>query len=124
MPLLLLPGTTAASLGLSRQDGACVHPFEQSKDSSKHGHWGGRTAGNVEIDRDHLGNTSNDRVAPGETPSIAGAISDRNHPFGIGRRMISALQRVAHIPGHRPGHHQYIGMARRSKNAEPEAYDA
>ena len=123
MPLLLLPGTTAASLGLSRQDGACVHPFEQSKDSSKHGHWGGGTAGNVEIDRDHLGNTSNDRVAAGETSSVPRAVSDRDDPFGIGHRVIGALQCVAHVFGHRTNHHQHIGMARRGDEPEAEALD-
>jgi hypothetical protein len=45
----------------------------------------------VEVDRDHLGNASDDGVAAGETPSIPSAISDRDDPFGIGGRVIGAL---------------------------------
>jgi hypothetical protein len=123
MPRSLLLGTSAASLGLSRHDGACVHPFEQSKESSQHGHWGGRAAGDVEVDRDNFRDPSNDRVAADEAAAIARAISDCDDPFGIRDGMIGALQGVAHVLGHGPGHHQYIGMARRGNKPEAEALD-
>ena len=37
--------------------------------------------------------------------------------------MIGALQRFAHIPGHRTRHHQHVGMARRGNEAQAEALD-
>ena len=123
MPRLLLLGTTAASLGLSRHDGACVHPFEQSKESSQHGQWGGRAAGDVEVDRDDFGDPSNDRVAADEAAAIPRTIPYCDDPFGIRDGMIGALQRVAHVLGHGPGHHQYVGMARRGNESESEALD-
>ena len=70
-----------------------------------------------------LGDASDHRVAAGETAAIPGAISDRDDPFRIGGRMIGALQRVAHVLGHRTGHHQHIGMARRGDEAQAEALD-
>ena len=75
----------------------------------------------MEVDGHDFGNTANDRVAAGETPSIPSAISDRDDPFGIGGRVVRALKCVAHIPGHGPGHHQHIGMAWRGDEAEAEA---
>ena len=77
----------------------------------------------MEVDRDDFGDTSNDRVAAGETASIPGAVSDRDDPFGIWGRVIGALQRFAHVFGHRTGHHQDIGMARRGDEPQAEAFD-
>src|SRR5438445_12355823 len=59
----LPPGITATSKRFSRRNGACVRPFEQRKKTSQHGHWRRRTACYVEVDRDHLGNASDDGVA-------------------------------------------------------------
>src|SRR5437868_14271951 len=77
----------------------------------------------MEIDRHDFGDASNDRIAAGKTPSIPRAISDRDDPFRIGSRMVGALQCLAHVPGHRPGYHQDVGMARRGDEAETEAFD-
>src|SRR3954453_10241439 len=107
----------------SRRDGARVRPFEQRKKASQHGRWSRGAAGYMEVDRDHLGNASDHGIAAGKTPSIPGAISDRNDPFGIGSRAIGALECFAHIPGHGAGHHQHIGMTWRSDEAKAEALD-
>src|ERR1700694_686237 len=119
----LPPGTTATSTRFSRRNGAYVRPFEQRKKTLQHSRWSRGAAGNVEVDRDHFGNTSNDRVAARETPSIPSAISDRDDPFRIRDRMIGALQRFAHVFSHWAGHYQYISMARRGHEPEAEAFD-
>ena len=77
----------------------------------------------MEVDRDHLGNTAYHRVAAGETSAIPGAVADRDHPFGIGGRIIGAQQRLAHVFRHGTGYHKHIGMARRGDEAQPEAFD-
>ena len=77
----------------------------------------------MEVDRDDFGDAPNDRVAAGETSSIPGAISDRDHPFGIGGRVIGALQCFAHVFCNGTGHHQNIGMARRGDKPQAETFD-
>src|SRR5258708_4401870 len=107
----------------SRCNGACVRPFEQRKKTLQHDRWSRGTARNVQIDRNDAGDTSNDRVATGETAAIPRAISDRDDPLGIGDRIIGALQCVAHVLGHGPRHHQYVGMAWRGNEPQAEAFD-
>ena len=63
------------------------------------------------------------RVAAGEDAAVERAVADRDHPFRIGRRVVGALQRLAHVLGHRPGHHQHVGMARRGDEAQAEALE-
>src|ERR1700736_2550751 len=75
----------------------------------------------MKIDRNDLRDPSNHRIAAGKTPTIPGAIPHGNDPFRIGDRMIGALQRFAHVLGHGPSHHQYVGMARRGNEPEAEA---
>src|SRR5260370_31106545 len=119
----LPPGTTATSKQFSRRNGACVRPFEQRKKTLQHNRWSRGTARNVEIDRNNFGNPANHRVAAGKTPSIPRALPDRHDPFGIGGRMIGALERLTHVLGHGTRHHQHIGMARRGNEPETKAFD-
>src|SRR5260370_19674283 len=93
------------------RNGAGVRPFEQRKKTLQHSRWSRGTAGDVKVDRDHFGNTSNDRVAAGEAAAIPRTISDRDDPFWIGGCMIGALQRFAPVLGYGPGHEPPIGMA-------------
>ena len=62
-------------------------------------------------------------VAAGEHAAVDGAVADRDHPFRIGRRVVGALQRLAHVLGHRPGDQQHVGMARRGDEAQAEALE-
>ena len=77
----------------------------------------------MQVDRDDLGDAADDRVTAGEAAAVPGAIADRDDPFRVGRRVIGALQRLAHVLRHRSGHQQHIGMARRGDEAEAKALD-
>ncbi len=62
-------------------------------------------------------------VAAGEQAAVDRAVADRHHPFRIGRRLVGALQRLAHVLGHRPGDQQHVGVARRGDEAQAEALE-
>ncbi len=76
-----------------------------------------RSTGTTLLDRADRG------VALGEHAAARGAIADRDHPFRRGRRGVSALQRDPHVVGHRPGHQQHVGVARRGRELDAEALD-
>ena len=82
-----------------------------------------RTAGNVEVDGNHLRDPSYHRIAAGKAATIPGTIPDGDDPFRIGGGMIGALQRIAHVLRYRSGYHQHIGMTRRRNEPETEALD-
>ena len=68
-------------------------------------------------------NSAGDRIAPREETSVEGAIADRDHPFGVRRRLVGALQRLAHVLGDWPGDQEHIGMARRGHELEPKTLE-
>ena len=63
------------------------------------------------------------RVAAGEEAAVERAVADRHHPFRVGRRVVGALQRLAHVLGDRAGHQQHVGVARRGDEAQAEALE-
>jgi len=102
--------------GLPGQDGHPsgdeLVPLEQRQQALQHRHRRRWAARNMQVDRDHLGNAADHRIAAGEAPSIPRTIPDCDDPLGIRDGVIGALQRLAHVLGHGAGHHQHIGMAR------------
>ena len=51
----------------------------------------------MQVDRDDLGDAADNRVAPGKTSSVARAISDRDDPFRVRRRVIGAFERLVRL---------------------------
>jgi hypothetical protein len=82
-----------------------------------------RAAADVQVDRHHLRDPAHDRVAAGEQAAVERAVADRHHPFGIGRGGVGALERLAHVLGHRAGDEQDVGMARRGDETDAEALE-
>jgi hypothetical protein len=62
-----------------------------------------RAAGDVEIDRHNGRNPADDRVAAGEEAAITRAVANGDDPFRVGRRVVRARKRLAHVPGDRSG---------------------
>ena len=77
----------------------------------------------MEIDRHNSTDAADDRVAAREQAAIHGAVADRDNPFRIRRRVVSALQGFAHVFGDRPGHQEHIGMPRRSDEAQAKTFE-
>src|SRR5262249_47168625 len=82
-----------------------------------------RAATNMQIDGYDARGPPADRVAAGKNTAVHRTVSDRDHPFGVRRSIIRALKRLAHVPGDRPRHEQHVGMARRSHEVQPEAFE-
>ena len=74
----------------------------------------------MQVDRDDRGHAAGDGIAAGENAAVEGAAAERHHPFGLGRRALGPLQRLAHVLRDRPGHQQHVGMARRGDEAQAE----
>ena len=72
---------------------------------------------------DHLRNTTNNCVTAREAAAIPGATTEGDDPFRARRRMIRALQRLAHILGHRTGNKQHIGVPRRGDEANAKSLE-
>ena len=94
-----------------------VQQREQSGEQLDRPGW---AAADVQVDRDDVADGAHHGIASREDPAVSGAIPDRDHPLGIGRRIICALQRLSHVLGDRPGHQQHVGMPRRGDEAQPE----
>ncbi len=77
----------------------------------------------MQVDRHHAGNAADDCIAAGKDAAVDRAVADRHHPFGIRRRRIGARQRLAHVLADRPRHHQHVGVARGSDEAQAEALE-
>src|SRR4029079_9312581 len=77
----------------------------------------------MEIDGDDLRNTTNDCVTARKAAAIPSAITEGDDPFRARRRMIRALQRLAHILGHGTGNKQHIGMPRRGDEANSKSFE-
>ena len=77
----------------------------------------------MQVDWHHVRHAAGDRIAAGKDSAISGAIAERNHPFWLRGRVVSPLQRFAHILGDRSGHQQHVGVARRGDEAQPEALE-
>src|SRR5262245_8867095 len=69
------------------------------------------------------GDPADNRVAAGKQSAVERTIADRHDPFWIRRRVVRALERLAHVPGHRPGHQQHVGVPRRCDEAQAEAFE-
>ena len=59
----------------------------------------------------------------GEKSAIGRTVTERHHPLRVRRGVVGPLQRFAHVLGHRSGHEQHIGMARRGDKAQAEAFE-
>ena len=64
-----------------------------------------------------------DRVASGEHAAILRRNRRRPPPISARRCGVGALQRLAHVPRHRPGHQQHVGVARRGDETKAEALE-
>src|SRR5262245_18372524 len=82
-----------------------------------------RTAANMQINGYDSRDPADDRVAAGKNTAVHRTVSDRNHPFGVRRSIIRALECLAHVPGDRPRHEQYVREARRGHEVQPEAFE-
>ena len=78
---------------------------------------------NMQIYRNDIFHAADDRIAAGKYATIKGTSSDRHDPFRVGRRVVGAQQRFAHILRHRSRNHQDVGMAGRSDKAQAEAFE-
>jgi hypothetical protein len=78
-------------------------------------------ARNAEIVRYDFRDPAHDREAAGKAVAVSGAAAERDHPFGGGRGVVGSLERLLHVPGHRPGDQQHVGMAWRGDEADAEA---
>ena len=81
------------------------------------------TPADVKIDRNDGIDAAGDGVAAGKHAAVPRAIADRDHPFRVRRRVVGALQGLAHIVGDRAGDEQHVGMARRGDEAQAEALE-
>ena len=84
---------------------------------------GRRTAADVKIDRHDGGDAAGNGIASGEDAAVERAVADRDDPFRIGRRIVGALQRLAHIGVTGPVTEQHVGMAGRGDEAQAEAFE-
>ena len=95
----------------------CVHPFEQRKQTLQHRRRRRRAAGNVEIDRDHLGDAAHDRVAAGEA-CLHPARSRRSRPpiwdWGSRDRCAPAPRACSWSPDRSPSARRHGAARRRS----------
>ena len=113
----------AEELGSRRRPGDPDHLVDQRDQPAQQVDRSRRTAADVQVDRDHLVDRADHRIAALEHAAAAAAIADRHHPFRIGRRRIGALQRDLHVAGHRAGDQQHVGMARRGREPQAEPLD-
>jgi hypothetical protein len=77
----------------------------------------------MKIDGNDGIDSARDRVAAGEYAAVGRAITDRDHPLWVRRRLVGALQRLAHVAGDRPGNEQHVGMARRGDETQSKALE-
>jgi hypothetical protein len=77
----------------------------------------------MKIDGNDGIDSARDGVAAGEYAAVGRAIADSNHPLRVWRRLIGALERLAHIAGDRAGNEQHVGMARRGDEAQSKALE-
>ena len=75
----------------------------------------------MQIDRYDVADAADDGVAAGKDAAVHGTVADRNHPFWIRCRRVSPFQGLPHIFADRTGHHEYIGVSRRSDEAQAES---
>jgi len=83
----------------------------------------GQRAGRATVDDGMDGNDLTDRATRGvvgaEYSSTCAAVPHRQHPLGLGHRLVGALERFFHVDRHRPGHQEQIGVA--GTGDEPDA---
>ena len=103
--------------------GLFFHFVDQSQQAFENFKRRRRASADVQIDGNDILDGSCTGIAAGENAAIGGAIPQRHHPFRLRRRGIGALQRLAHVPGHRAGDQQHIGMAGRGHEFQAETLD-
>ncbi len=84
----------------------------------------GRAAAHDAVDGDHVADAAAAGVAAAELAAVGAAVADRQHQLRIGRGVVDAPQCGFHVPGHRTGHEQQVGMARRGDEVHAETLDA
>ena len=77
----------------------------------------------MQINRNNLSNATNTGVTAAKNTPVERAIANRNHPFWIGRRVVGALQRLAHVLSDGPGDEQHVGVARGRDEMQAEAFE-
>ena len=77
----------------------------------------------MEIDGHNGRNSPHHRVAAGKKTAVERAVADGDDPLGVRCRVVGTRERLAHVPGDRPGHEQYVGMSRRRHKTQPEALE-
>ena len=93
---------------------------EQREEAPEQRRRGRRATADMEVDRHHRRDATDHGVGCFEDATVERAIAGCDHPFRVGRRDPGAVQCLAHVHGHRPGHEQHVGVARRSDKTQPE----
>jgi len=81
-----------------------------------------RAAADVEVDRHHGIYAAYDGIAAGKDAAVDRAIAAGDYPFGIRRRPVGPLKRLAHVARDRASDQEHVGMPRRSDEAQPETF--
>src|SRR5262249_36134205 len=103
----------ASPLGMPKQ---CQQSFQKI-------HRGWRASANVQDNRYDLFHSSVDRITSGEYSAVAGTRANRNDPLRLWTRIVGTLQRFPHVPGHRPGDQEHVGMAWRGNKPQTKTFE-
>jgi hypothetical protein len=77
----------------------------------------------MKIDGNDGIDSARDRVVAGEYAAVGRAIAARDRPLWVRRRLVGALQRLAHVAGDRAGNEQHVGTTRRGDEAQSKAIE-
>src|SRR5215471_9929736 len=95
----------------------------QLHEAVDHGLGAGRTARDVNVDRDDRVDPLHGRVVVVEAAG-PGAHAEGDHPLRLGHLVVDALEDGRHLVADRPHHEQDVGLARReSRQSRAEAVD-
>ena len=83
----------------------------------------GRTAGNLDVDRNDVSDAAHACVTLAEDPAGAAAVADGDDELGLRRRIVGSPERDRHVLGHRSRHQQHVGVARTGDELDAQSLD-